>query len=112
MDSSWAESGIPELPAGSRFQDAAFLGQGGMGTVFSAFDPQLGRRVALKLLRAGDSESRMRFTLEAHAQAQVDHPCVIKLFEVGSIGDLPYIAMPLLEGQTLIQACIDCSLAE
>ena len=112
VDSSWAESGIPELPAGSRFQDAAFLGQGGMGTVFSAFDPQLGRRVALKLLRAGDSESRMRFTLEAHAQAQVDHPCVIKLFEVGSIGDLPYIAMPLLEGQTLIQACIECSLAE
>jgi len=83
-----------------------------MGTVFSAFDPQLGRRVALKLLRAGDAESRMRFTLEAHAQAQVDHPCVLKLFEVGSIGDMPYIAMPLLEGQTLLHGCAGCSLPE
>jgi serine/threonine protein kinase len=83
-----------------------------MGVVFSAFDPELGRRVALKISLADHDEARMRFTLEARALAQVDHPNVIKLLEVGRIRDVPYMAMPLLEGRSLLDACADSPLRE
>ncbi len=82
------------------------LGTGGMGVVFAAYDPQLDRKVALKLLRSGlqlatkDAQKRLR--REAQAIAQLSHPNVVGVYDVGSTddGDL-YIAMEFVEGDTL-----------
>jgi len=84
------------------------LGTGGMGVVFAAYDPQLDRKVALKLLRSGlqlatkDAQKRLR--REAQAIAQLSHPNVVGVYDVGTTddGDL-YIAMEFVEGDTLTQ---------
>jgi serine/threonine protein kinase len=84
------------------------LGTGGMGVVFSAYDPQLDRKVALKLLRAGitynTKDARTRLRREAQAIAQLNHPNVVSVYDVGETeeGDL-YIAMEFVEGDTLSQ---------
>jgi len=83
------------------------VGQGGMGVVYSAYDPELDRRVALKLLR-GPSDPRdrtaddvARLLREARAIARVSHPNVIAVFDVSTAGDVMYIAMEYVEGLTL-----------
>ncbi|HEU0029817.1 MAG TPA: protein kinase [Kofleriaceae bacterium] len=82
------------------------LGTGGMGVVFAAYDPQLDRKVALKLLRAGitynTKDARTRLRREAQAIAQLSHPNVVNVYDVGTTeeGDL-YIAMEFVEGDTL-----------
>ncbi len=84
------------------------LGAGGMGVVFAAYDPQLDRKVALKLLRAGinynTKDARTRLRREAQAIAQLSHPNVVGVYDVGETdeGDL-YIAMEFVEGDTLTQ---------
>ncbi len=80
------------------------LGAGGMGEVFKAWDPQLGRSVALKFLHKTDEETLERFTREARSQARVDHPAICKVFEVGSVRGRPYIAMQEIDGTTLDHA--------
>jgi len=80
------------------------LGAGGMGEVFAAFDPRLGRRVALKLLRAGSlsaEEGKARLLREAQAMARLQHPNVIAVHDVGTFGDRVFIAMEFVEGETL-----------
>src|SRR3954463_2268959 len=69
------------------------IGQGGMGLVFTAHDPQLDRWVAIKLLRAGknrgaagDSSGQMRLMREAQAMAQLSHPNVLPVYDVGTFG--------------------------
>jgi serine/threonine protein kinase len=89
-----------------RYLVLSTLGTGGMGVVFSAYDPQLDRKVALKLLRSGlqittkDAQKRLR--REAQAIAQLSHPNVVAVYDVGATedGDL-YIAMEFVEGDTL-----------
>ncbi|HEX2691881.1 MAG TPA: protein kinase [Kofleriaceae bacterium] len=82
------------------------LGAGGMGVVFAAWDPQLGRKIALKLLRSGlagsSKDARARLRREAQAIAQLSHPNVVSVYDVGTTddGDL-YIAMEFVEGDTL-----------
>jgi hypothetical protein len=79
------------------------LGQGGMGVVFEAEDARLQRRVALKVMLpklAGDAESRARFILEARAAA-IQHPRLVTVFEVGETADVPFLAMELLQGESL-----------
>jgi serine/threonine protein kinase len=89
-----------------RYLVLSTLGTGGMGVVFSAYDPQLDRKVALKLLRAGlgvtTKEARTRLRREAQAIAQLSHPNVVGVYDVGETedGDL-YIAMEFVEGDTL-----------
>jgi serine/threonine protein kinase len=89
-----------------RYLVLSTLGAGGMGVVFAAYDPQLDRKVALKLLRAEETyntaDARIRLRREAQAIAQLSHPNVISVYDVGTIGqgDL-YIAMELVEGDTL-----------
>ncbi len=84
------------------------LGTGGMGVVFAAYDPQLDRKVALKLLRSGinynTKDARTRLRREAQAIAQLSHPNVVSVYDVGETdeGDL-YIAMEFVEGDTLSQ---------
>ncbi len=82
------------------------IGAGGMGVVYAAYDPQLDRRVALKLLRTGvglgEGEARARLVREAQAIAQLSHPHVVAVYDVGTAagGDV-YIAMEFVEGDTL-----------
>jgi eukaryotic-like serine/threonine-protein kinase len=81
------------------------LGKGGMGVVYSAYDPDLDRKVALKLLRpdAGtdSEEARARLLREAQAMARVSHPNVIPVFDVGIWGDQVFLAMEIVDGGTL-----------
>ncbi|MEZ4383819.1 MAG: serine/threonine-protein kinase [Nannocystaceae bacterium] len=79
------------------------LGSGAMGSVFAAYDPELERRVALKVLRerSADESSRLRMLREAQAMARLQHPNVVAVFDVGDYGGRIWLAMELVEGQTL-----------
>ncbi len=82
------------------------LGVGGMGVVYAAFDPQLDRKVALKLLRTdlrAASERRARLFGEAQALARLSNPHIVTVYEAKSVGDQVFVAMELVEGQTLRQ---------
>jgi tetratricopeptide (TPR) repeat protein len=82
------------------------LGQGGMGAVYSAYDPQLNRKVAIKLLRrkggtdapGGDS---IRLLREGQAMARLSHPNVVSVYDLGWCEGRLYVAMELVEGSTL-----------
>jgi len=85
------------------------LGAGGMGVVFSAYDAQLDRRLALKLLHGAlalpgePTDGRARLLREAQAMAQLSHPNVVEVFDVGTDAGSLYIAMALVDGGTLRQ---------
>ncbi len=108
LDTMPAKSG-PARPAPEklgRFVVIRTLGSGGMGTVYAAHDPELDRKVALKLVRADvrdDQPEATRRALhrEAKAMAKVEHPNVITVFDVGTIDEQLYIAMELVAGGDL-----------
>jgi tetratricopeptide (TPR) repeat protein/tRNA A-37 threonylcarbamoyl transferase component Bud32 len=85
------------------------LGGGGMGVVYAAYDPELDRKVALKLLRAEAAEelnsqaARSRLLREAQAMARLSHPNVIAVHDVGTLDLQIFIAMEFVEGMTLRQ---------
>ncbi len=83
------------------FEDLTLLAEGGMGRIFKALDTRLQRRVALKLLRRDDPELASRFLREASIQAQVEHPHVCRIYEAGEWMGQAFIAMQLIEGETL-----------
>jgi eukaryotic-like serine/threonine-protein kinase len=95
------------LASGSKlgpYEIVALLGAGGMGEVYRARDPRLGRQVAIKILPAGsavDAERLRRFEQEARATAALNHPNILAVFDIGSQEDSPYIVSELLEGETL-----------
>lgn len=89
------------VPGWDRYQPVRFLGEGGMGRVFLAYDPRLRREVALKFVRGDDPELTRRFVAEARAQARVNHECVCKVYEVGEVEGRSYIAMQFIAGQPL-----------
>jgi eukaryotic-like serine/threonine-protein kinase len=104
------------------YQLGALLGAGGMGEVYRAHDPRLGRDVAVKLLPAAfssDSDRLRRFEQEARAVAALNHTNILALYDVGSYDNSPYIVSELLEGETLrerlngaampIRKIIDCA---
>src|SRR5262249_4906337 len=74
------------------------LGSGGMGAVHSAWDRQLERRVAIKILHRGDRERSLR---EAQALARLHHPNVVTVHDVGSADGFDFIAMELVDGTSL-----------
>ncbi|RYZ35121.1 MAG: tetratricopeptide repeat protein [Myxococcaceae bacterium] len=89
-----------------RFLPLKVLGQGGMGVVYAAYDPDLDRKVALKLLRVKGGheqleQGRARLLREAQAMARISHPNVIPVFEVGQWDHQVYVAMALVDGGTL-----------
>ncbi|MCB9701177.1 MAG: SUMF1/EgtB/PvdO family nonheme iron enzyme [Myxococcales bacterium] len=79
------------------------LGSGGMGVVYAAYDPELDRKVALKLLKAGqgDAAGRARLLREAQAMAKLAHPNVVAVHDVGTVDDQVFIAMEFVQGTTL-----------
>lgn len=96
-------------PRLGRYEIERELGRGGMGVVLAAHDPQLGRSVAVKLVTPTDARpvagqrTRLRLFNEARALARLDHPNVVKVFDVGRHGDAVWIAMELVDGITLRQ---------
>ncbi len=99
-----------QLQAGdrvSRFLILERIGQGGMGVVYQAYDPELDRRVALKLLPVGHEDSvdfehnRQRLLREAKALAQLAHPNVVPAFDLGTFGENVFVAMEMVAGKTL-----------
>jgi len=88
-----------------RYRLERTLGEGGMGVVHAAFDPDLERRVALKVLRSVDQlgDARQRLLREARAMARLTHENVVVVHEVGTANDRDYVAMELIDGQTLAE---------
>jgi serine/threonine protein kinase/tetratricopeptide (TPR) repeat protein len=88
-----------------RYRIVREIGAGGMGLVYAARDERLGRTVALKVIRGGgtDERARKRFWREARAAAAVDHPGLCPIHEVGDEDGTLFIAMPLLQGESLAE---------
>jgi tetratricopeptide (TPR) repeat protein len=103
-----------ELRAGrrvARYVLVERIGEGGMGVVWAAHDPELDRRVAVKLVHSHSASARARGRLlrEAQAMAKLSHPAVVPVFDVGAVGDQLFIAMELVDGVTLRQALAGAS---
>jgi predicted Ser/Thr protein kinase len=80
------------------------IGKGGMGVVYAAYDPELDRKVALKLLlahRGHGAEGKVRLVREAQAMARLAHPSVVTVYDVGALGEQIWLAMEFIRGQTL-----------
>ena len=87
-----------------RYVLLAKLGEGGMGEVYSGYDQELNRRVALKVVRsrrADDAIGRARTQREAQALARLSHPNVVQVHDVGEMGGELFVAMEYVEGETL-----------
>jgi len=82
----------------------AVIGAGGMGEVFQALDPRLGRNVAIKVLPehlSQDPQALARFEFEAKAIAALSHPNIVAIFDVGNDHGIHYVVTELLQGETL-----------
>jgi tetratricopeptide (TPR) repeat protein len=111
LDETLAAASVagPQLGRGAslgRYIVLDVLGGGGMGVVYAAYDPELDRRVAIKLLHSGGghgdtSEGRARLLREAQAIARIAHPNVVGVHDVGTVGDEVFVAMEHVEGRTL-----------
>ena len=104
---------LPEfIPRFGRYENLNLLGQGGMAIVYKAFDPTLGRPVALKFLRREDPHYLKRFLMEARLQARLNHENICRVYEVGQAEDKPYIAMQYIEGKTLKELSPELTILE
>ena len=89
---------------GDKYEVLDFLGRGGMGAVYKARQKSPSRLVALKVMLGGalaSEKARKRFEREAQAAANVRHPCIVPVFEVGEVEGQPYFTMEFVEGQEL-----------
>jgi serine/threonine protein kinase len=109
QEASEAEAAPP--PEESRrtlgeFELLGEVGRGGMAVVYRAWQPSLGRQVALKCLhRMGDPRAEARFAREIRALGRVEHPNLVKVYTSGADGERWFYAMEFLEGATLAEVC-------
>jgi len=90
-----------------RYRILGELGSGGIGVVYRGFDPSLKRSVAVKVLLAGrfcGPDLRARFKTEAEVVARLDHPNIVRVYEVGEEDGAPYLALEFVDGPTLAHA--------
>jgi tetratricopeptide (TPR) repeat protein len=95
---------VGDLPSViGRYEIISRLGQGGMGSLYLAKDPKIGRLVAIKLVRQefDSPEARQRFAREAQSAGTLRHPNIVTIFDVDEHDSLPYIAMEYVDGETL-----------
>ncbi len=91
-------------PSFGQYEVLGPIGAGGMGEVFVARDPSLGRRVAIKMLPlrlASERDTLTRFTREARSASALNHPNIVTIYEVGATEGCPYIVMEYIDGQDL-----------
>ena len=96
---------LPERLSG--YKVVGEIGAGGMGRVLLAFDERLGRKVAVKTLSpryAGNPKLRERFMREARALARLDHPNIVRIYNLGDAGEEPHFVMEHIEGASLTEA--------
>ena len=86
-----------------RYSVTGLLGEGGMGVVYAAQDAQLGRSVAIKMIRAAvnSDTARERLFREARSAASINHPAICQLYEIGEVDGELFLAMELLQGESL-----------
>ena len=87
-----------------RYLVDGMIGEGAMAEVFKAYDPEIDRTVAIKVLKDAlciDEEYMNRFLREARAAGAISHPNIVTIFDVGRVGRKPYITMEFLEELTL-----------
>ena len=87
-----------------RYHIVEQLGEGGMASVFKAYDTSLERFVAVKVIRTDkgqDAAFLLRFQREAKALARLDHPYILKVLDYGEQGGMPFLVMPFVPGGTL-----------
>jgi hypothetical protein len=87
-----------------RYHVLKAIGEGGMGVVYSAFDEELDRRIAIKVLGADiavELRGRARLMREAQAMAKLSHPNVVHVYEVGQVDGRVFVAMEYVRGVTL-----------
>ena len=112
VSNSWGdpEADASDLPTGAslgRYTILRRLGAGAMGVVYSAFDPDLDRKVAIKILHSrtnavsSGEEGKLRLLREAKALARLSHPNVVAIHDVGTFGDRIFLAMEFVDGETL-----------
>ena len=87
----------------NRYEILAELGRGGMGVVYRAKDPVLNREVAVKLVPPGNltKDAEERFQREAQIVAQMDHPAIVPIYDLGRHEDALFFVMPVLPGTNL-----------
>src|SRR5215831_12070099 len=94
----------PGTPLGTRYLVESILGEGGMGMVYRARDLELDRTVALKVIRpdlASRPEILDRFKREIQLASRVTHKNVVRIHDLGEVGDLRFISMSFIEGESL-----------
>ena len=97
-----ASSFAPGLVLDGRYRLEGLLGEGGMGTVWVAQQLTLGRRVAIKALRAGRSDGQSRLEREARLLASLHHPAIVQVYDFGRTQEnLSYVVMELVQGTSL-----------
>lgn len=104
-DNAWIRSSIPSLPFTiDDYRLEEVIGRGGMGVVYRAEQISLKRTVAIKMIRenrAATPENRQRFFAEAEANARLEHPGIVQVFEVREYSGHPYFSMQYVRGETL-----------
>ena len=102
-----APSGENARPMPTRigpYQIVDILGRGGMGIVYKAWHPTIKRFAAIKMILSGhfaEQSALERFQVEAQAAAALDHPSIVKLYEIGSHDGLPFFALEFVDGRPL-----------